>query len=122
MSKLFPLVIFILSMDALSIPQDREIWIKENTDSISKVMCDKKSYFRQCFLIDATSCLAHSKASVSFCMDEYRAHMPKSLEQPYHDRKYRPLIGSCSGSQYQSRLGMYLKNEEKCSPSSYWER
>ena len=112
----------LLIAGAFAFPLDREIWIRDNTKSISRSFCDQSSYFRQCFLIDDNSCLNYSKAVVAYCMDEYRPQMPKILDIPYHDNKFRPWIGACAGNRYQAQLSDYLKNEESCAPTSEWKR
>ena len=103
------------TQSAFSFPHDRELWIRDNLDAIAESMCDKKSFFRMCFLVTDKLCKRVARLSVSRCMDEYRPQMPATLEIPFHDHQFRPLIGSCSGSQYEARLKNYSKNEKRCS-------
>ncbi|MDI9347354.1 MAG: hypothetical protein QM538_02505 [Methylacidiphilales bacterium] len=115
-------LLMFISQICLSFPHDREVWIKDNLEAIVFAMCDKKSYFRQCFLVDDKKCKIVARISISRCMDEYRTLMPKTLEIPFDDEKYRPLIGACSGGQYQARLKNFSKNESICSGEGKWER
>lgn len=83
-------------------------------------LCREHQYFRQCFSVNAETCVNTMRLATLACIPKFEGGMPATFHQPADGKKWGEKVGSCAGAAYETTLLSSRKNNPRCNTPSAW--
>jgi hypothetical protein len=99
---------------------DRDVWSNHMETNLPSLLCVDESYFRSCFEIDESACLATVAEHTRGCLDRFEADIPERVAIGNESVIWGQAVGSCAGTQSELALLDKRLNTPKCNDPAQW--
>ena len=79
-------------------------WAEKFEATLPSFICRENWYFRQCFFVTSTQCVAASQAAAKTCLDRAKGEMPAMIQSREESASWGAKVASCTGALLEDRL------------------
>lgn len=92
----------------------QEQWVERFGATLPSFICRENWYFRQCFLVAPTRCLAESQTAAKTCLDRAKGEMPSVIRSKEESARLGAQIASCTGALLENKLKPVKSSSARC--------
>ncbi len=99
----------------------REQWMQTMSNALPAAFCRADQYFRACFRVTLQECETTALSTVRVCLENAKAKIPATLDQPKDGTHWGSIIGQCAGESYEIALKKKRIDSKKCNNPDNWK-